>query len=309
VTPTEESTEFRSGFIAVMGFANVGKSTLVNALVGTKVSIVSPKPQTTRHRIMGVLHRPDLQLVFLDTPGIHEPKDRLGDAMMRGARGAVADVDAVLLLVDGSRPEAGRGDSRAAKITVASGAPTILVINKIDLIPAHEREARIAEYARLGEFTAVIPVSALNGWNLDTLMDEILALIPPGGPRYFPEDAFTDRSTGFLAGELVREKILLMTREEVPHAVAVTVREIEERPGPLLYIAADIVVERGSQKSILIGRGGSMIKKIGEAARLEAEDLLGIRIYLDLFVRVEKGWRDDPGLLGELGLSDDPRRS
>ncbi len=285
----------------------MGKSTLVNALVGTKVSIVSPRAQTTRHRIMGVLHRPNAQLVFLDTPGIHEPRDRLGDQMIRGARGAVVDVDVVLLVVDSSRPEPGKGDARAAKISISSGAPTLLVLNKIDLIPPEARQDRIERYSELGDFDAVIPISAMNGWNLDTLLDEILDRVPPGGPRYFPEESVTDRPTAFLVGELVREKILHLTKEEVPHSTAVVVREAEERPGPVYYVAADIVVDRASQKGILIGSGGSMIRKVGEAARIEVEELLGIKVYLDLFVRVEKGWRDNPSMLNELGLSDDPR--
>ncbi|MFO7942190.1 MAG: GTPase Era [Bacillota bacterium] len=302
----EEST-FKSGFVAVLGYANVGKSTLVNSLVGSKVTIVSPRPQTTRHRIMGILHRPDAQVVFLDTPGIHEPQDRLGEGMLRGARDAVIDVDMTLLVVDASRTRPGSGDSRAADICESAGAPTILVVNKIDDIPTEEREDRIARYARIGDFDVVVPVSALRGWNLDTLLSEILERLPAGGPRYFPEDTVTDRPTTFLASELVRERVFYLTKEEVPHCTTVVVREAEERPGPILYLAMDIVVERASQRGILIGRGGKMIKRIGETARSQVEELLGIKVYLDLYVRVEKGWRDDPRALDELGFSDHKR--
>ncbi|MFP4201223.1 MAG: GTPase Era, partial [Clostridia bacterium] len=194
-----------------------------------------------------------------------------------------------------------------AGICESAGIPTILVVNKIDDIPVEEREGRIEQYSRLGDFEAVVPVSALRGWNLDTLLDEILERIAAGGPKYFPEDTVTDRPATFLASELVRERVFYLTKEEVPHCTAVVIRETEERPGAVFYIAMDIIVERTSQRGILIGRGGKMIKRIGEQARSEVEEMLGVKVYLDLFVRVKKGWRDDPRALDELGLSDDKR--
>ncbi len=302
---TNQNNHFTSGFVAVVGYPNVGKSTLVNALTGEKVSIVSSKPQTTRNRTMGILHRPNLQIVFLDTPGIHQPQDKLGEQMVKGARGALEDVDVVLFVVDGTRSKPGRGDQRAANFLSGGSAPAILVVNKTDKICAGELDERLAAYQKLAHFDGSIGVSALTGARIPKLLDMVVARIPPGGPPYFPEDMVTDQPLTYLAGELVREKILELTQEEIPYSTAVVVREAEARPNDRFYIAADIIVERGSQKGILIGKGGRMIKRIGEQARTDVEHLLGVGVYLDLFVRVEKRWRNRPAVLQEFGLLDE----
>ncbi len=290
-----------SGFVAVVGFSNVGKSTLVNRLVGHKISIVSEKPQTTRNRIRGILNGEDLQIVFVDTPGIQRPRDRLEENMVRGARSAIGDVDVNLLVVDGSRKRPGRGDQACAGLVDQALCPSILVINKMDAVPVGQREERISAYRALGDFDRVVAASALHGHNMDVLMDEIVTRLP-AGPRYFPAEMTTDQPMPFLVAELIREKILEVTEQEVPYSTAVSIVKVEEREGGHYYLAADILVERDSQKGILIGKGGRMIKTIGERSRKDVERALGVRVYLDLFVRVQKKWRDNYAILKELGL-------
>ncbi len=290
-----------SGFVAVVGFSNVGKSTLVNALVGQKISIVSEKPQTTRNRIRGILNTEDMQIIFVDTPGIQRPRDRLEEHMVRGARSVVGDVDVNLLVVDGSRKRPGRGDMACADLVDGAHLPAILVVNKMDAVPAEQREERLDAYRSLGDFDAVVAASALHGHNLDVLMDEIVTRLP-AGPRYFPRELATDQSMPFQVAELIREKILELTEQEVPYSVAVAIVQAEQRKGGNYYLAADILVERDSQKGILIGRGGRMIKTIGERSRKEVERVLGVKVYLELYVRVQKRWRDSHVILRELGL-------
>ncbi|MFO8060332.1 MAG: GTPase Era [Bacillota bacterium] len=290
-----------SGFVAVVGFSNVGKSTLVNRLVGQKVSIVSGKPQTTRNRIRGILNDDDMQIVFVDTPGIQKPRDRLEEHMVAGARSAMGDVDLNLLVVDGARRSPGRGDRACAHLVDRAGRPAILVVNKMDAVPAERREERVRTYSALGDFAAVLGISALHGWNVDALRDEIVARLP-SGPRYFPPDMTSDQPMPFLVAELIREKILEVTEQEVPYSVAVAVVSAEERPGGKYYLAADILVERESQKGILIGAGGRMIKTIGERSREEVERVMEVDVYLDLHVRVQRRWRDSHVVLRELGL-------
>ncbi len=303
IPPADES--FISGFVAVVGFTNVGKSTLVNRLVGDKVSIVTPKPQTTRSRVRGILNRDDMQLVFLDTPGVHRPQDRLGREMVKKARRAIRDVDAVIFCVDGTRRQPGRGDRRCADLLSSAACPVVLAINKIDKVRDEDRDERISVYGEMGDFHHVTAISALTGENVSSLLDVICEVLPRGEPRFFPPDITTDRSLPFLIGELVREKIMMLTRQELPYSTAVQVRDVQERFGGKYYVSCDILVERKSQKGIVIGSGGQMIKKIGQCSRSDIEDLLGLSVYLDLHVRVRTDWRDDPRALRDLQLDFD----
>ena len=290
----------RSGFVALVGRPNVGKSTLLNALLGQKVAIVSPKPQTTRTAIRGILSRPDAQIVFMDTPGIHEPRNRLGAYMVRQARRAIPDADVVCMVVDISRPP-GSLDERIAALVRKAQVRRILVLNKIDLPTRHGNE-HLQAYRALAPWDMEVAVSALRDQGLDALVDEIVRLLPEGPPLY-PEGQVTDQSERELAAELVREQVLRHTQQEVPHSVAVEVEEWEEKE-KVTYIRMTILVERESQKAILIGAGGSMLKKIGSGARLAIEDMLGRPVYLDLWVKARDHWRDDPNALRWLGYTE-----
>jgi GTP-binding protein Era len=291
----------RSGFAALIGRPNVGKSTLMNALVGAKVAIVSDKPQTTRHRIAGVMHRPDGQVIFLDTPGVHRPRHRLGEHMARATASALEGVDAALLVVEATSPAPGPGDRRAAAMVARAGCPAYLVLNKIDA----GRGATLSAYAELLPRAAgAFAVSALTGEGLGELADALVAAMPEG-PPYFPEDVVTDRPEEFLMAELVREQVFLQTRDEVPHAVHVAVDEVSRRPGGTVYVAATIYVERESHKGILIGRQGRMLRSVGAQARAQMTRVFGSPFYLDLRVKVKEGWRDRPGSLESLGYRRD----
>lgn len=294
---------FVSGFIAVVGRPNVGKSTLINALVGQKVLIVSPRPQTTRNRIHAIYTGEDAQLIFIDTPGIHNPRHRLGDYMLNAAREALKEVDLILFLVEaGGLP--GPGDRKIAELLQQVKTPVLLVINKTDMA-AEDFESRVfPRYKELMVFKGVFPVSALLGQNLEPLRSAILEQMP-SGPHFYPSDMVVDRPEEFLAAEIIREKILLRTHEEVPHSVAVHITAMEpRRNGELLLIRAEIFVEKGSQKKIIIGKGGAMLKEIGSMARLELEKLLGTSIYLELWIKVKKDWRSRENVLRQLGYSD-----
>lgn len=296
---------FRSGFVAVVGRPNVGKSSLVNRLVGERVAIVTPRPQTTRRRIAGVLHLPQAQLVFLDTPGVHRARNGLGRWMQAEARHALEGVEAACLVVDASAPEPGAGDRRAAGLLRQAECPLLLVLNKIDLVSAGERHARHHTYASLAPtarpFVASRETSAETGEGVEDLVSALLDRLPEG-PEYFPPDALTDQPEQYLASELVREQCLLQLREEVPHALAVTVEEWVARDNGMQYVLATISVDRDSHKGILIGRGGAMLRAIGEPARRELERRLGSPIYLELRIKVREGWRDRPGSLETLGF-------
>ncbi|MBX6351393.1 MAG: GTPase Era [Clostridia bacterium] len=299
-------TPYRSGFVAVLGRPNVGKSTLVNALVGRKVAIVSPRPQTTRNRIMGVRHFPGGQVVFLDTPGLHRPRDLLGKAMVRHAEAALAGADLACLVVDLSEPF-GPGDRRAAEAVAAARCPVALVGSKLDLVPRAEREGRLgAAEAVVGAIVALdaaFAVSAHTGEGLAELAGWVESRLPEG-PAYFPEGQVTDQPEARLLAEIVREKAFERLAAEVPYGVAVLVERMEPRPQGLVYVEATIFVERESHKGIVIGHGGAMLKAIGQAARREAEAILGTRLYLDLRVKVKADWRERAGALAELGLDD-----
>ena len=305
---------FRSGFVTLVGRPNVGKSTLLNHLVGTKVSIVSDRPQTTRNQVRGVVGLPPgargapdegAQVVFIDTPGIHKPRTLLGRRLNERSRETFTAVDVVCLLVEANAP-IGAGDRFIAEMLAGLPTPAILVLNKIDAANPTEVLGHLTEAAaHLGDFAAYVPLSARTGDGTDALLDEILARLPEG-PRYYPDDAVTDQPDTFLAAELLREKLLAVAREELPHSLAVTVEEIEERPGPpdkppLLAIRAVVRVERDSQKAIVIGRGGSVIKEAGTAARQELEALLGARVHLETHVKVDRDWQRRPESLDRLG--------
>ena len=290
---------FRSGFVAVVGRPNVGKSTLVNRLVGEKVAIVSDKPQTTRNRILAVLNRPDGQVVLFDTPGIHKPMHRMNERMVEAAVGSVGQVDLALWLIDVTE-DYGAGDRYVRDVLQRSGKPVLLGLNKIDLIPKPRLLPLIDQYRRLLDFVDVVPVSGLKGENVDRLAERLVANLPEG-ERLYPDDFLTDQPERFFVAEMVREQILRHTREEIPYSTAVIIDSFKEGP-PLVRIEASILVERESQKGILIGRGGAMLKSIGSAARREIEAFLGTKVYLGLFVKVREGWREDPGMLDEMGV-------
>ena len=289
----------RAGVVAVVGRPNVGKSTLVNALVGEKVAIVSDKPQTTRRDIRAIRTTDDVQIVFTDTPGFHKPRTALGVRLNALVGDAVAGVDVVVLVVDGSTG-VGRGDAYVYEQHVAAGPHArVCVVNKIDRIRHHEVVPQLAAAGQLGDWQDIVPVSAVGGIGVDTLLDLLVARMPEG-PALFPDGEITDQPPEVRIAELVREQALAVTREEVPHSVAVVIEEIEQEEG-LARIYASIVVERDSQKGILIGKGGQTLKTIGSKAREQIEPLVGERIFLDLRVKVMKEWQRDPKMLDRLG--------
>jgi GTP-binding protein Era len=289
----------RSGFVAVVGRPNVGKSTLVNALVGSKVVITSPRPQTTRNTVRGVVTIADeMQAVLVDTPGLHKPRNALGERLNRLVYGTLADADAVLFLIDATAP-VGPGDRLIAERLTQAGAPVVVVVNKIDRAKRGQTLERLAQASEWG-FAAYVPVSALSHQGLGTLVEEVGRLLPEG-PPYFPAGAVTDQPESFLVGELIREAFLERLREELPHSLAVEVREIEERNGTV-HVDAVLIVERESQKGIVIGKGGSMIRDAGSVARAELEKLFGQQVHLALRAKVEKDWQRRPQLLDRLGF-------
>jgi GTP-binding protein Era len=291
---------FRSGFVALLGRPNVGKSTLLNRLVDAKVSIVSDKPQTTRSQVRAVLTTGDAQVVVLDTPGVHKPRTRLGERLNQSALATLGEVDVVCLMVEAGGG-IGPGDRFIADHVTAVATPRLLVVNKVDLARPAEIAAALDEATTLGEFDAFVPLSAKTGDGVGILVDEIVSRLPEG-PRYYPEGVVTDQPDAFVIAEIVREKLLAVTREELPHSIAVTVDEIEERPNGVLAARAVILVERPSQKAIVIGRGGEMIKTVGTRAREELEALFGTKVFLETHVRVERDWQRRDHALDRLGF-------
>jgi len=291
----------RSGFVAVVGRPNVGKSTLVNAWLGQKIAIVSPKPQTTRNRLRGILTRPDAQVIFVDTPGLHRPRHKLGEFMVETAEQAIPDADLILWLVDAAVPPT-PADRRVAALLRerALGLPVVLGLNKCDLADPDELTTRQQAYGELIEAAACLPVSATRGDNRDELLEQLISWLPLG-PRYYPDDQVTDQQERFIAAELVREQVLLHTHQEVPHAVAVMVQDFKRRSEKMTYVSATIFVERDSQKKILLGSAGQLIKSIGQAARREIEEMVGTQVYLDLWVKVRPKWRQKDEDLRRLG--------
>lgn len=297
--------DHRSGFVAVVGRPNVGKSTLMNAYLGQKIAIVSPKPQTTRNQLLGILTLEHAQIIFVDTPGIHQPHHKFGEYLVEVAKRTIPNADVVLWLVDGSEqptPE----DKLVAELLAAQWAcpPVILGMNKLDLIPPAAVEARLAAYTALFNPEVALALSATDGTHRDTMLDTIIQTLPPG-PRYFPEDQITDQQTRFIVAELIRESALELLRQEVPHAIAVQVDEFKERPNGMIYISAKIFVERDSQKGIVIGQGGKTLKQIGQRARPQIESLVDASVFLDIRVTVRPKWRKKKEELRRLGYSAD----
>ncbi len=296
--PEELPPDHRSGFVAVIGEPNVGKSTLMNYYLGQKVAIVSARPQTTRQQLLGILTRPDAQVVLVDTPGIHQPRDKLGEYMVEMARRAILDADVVLWIVDISgRPS---GMEREIARWLAQAQHVALALNKMDLVPADEIPVRAEPYHELLARAEWLPISATSGEGCDRLLQAIVDKLPLG-PRYFPEEQITDQQERFMVAELVREQVLEHLFQEVPYAVAVMVEEFKERREGMLYISATVYVERETQKGILIGKGGQMLRTIGAAARGEIEKALDSRVYLELWVKVRKNWRKDERELRRFG--------
>jgi GTPase len=298
----EPKKPFKSGFVAVVGRPNAGKSTLVNALVGEKVSIVTPVAQTTRNRILGIVHRPDAQVILMDTPGIHRPLSRLNKQMMAFVREALEERDLTLLIADASVP-LGKGDEFAVQMVADHAPRAILLLNKIDQVHKPKLLPLIDRYSKLHSFEEIFPISALKGEHLDEVLEAVIARLPEG-PPYFPPDAYTDQPERFLAAEIIREQVIRNTHQELPHTTAVVIEQFEESE-TLTRIHAAILVERDSQKPIVIGAGGSQIKRIGTEARLELEKVFPPKVFLQLFVRVEPHWRDSRALIASLDYRND----
>jgi GTP-binding protein Era len=291
----------KSGFVSFIGRPNAGKSTLLNRLVGTKIAIVSDKPQTTRTRILGVQNYPDAQVVYLDTPGIHRPLHRMNVRMVDTAIETIREVDVLGLVLDVSAPP-GKGDRFVLDLLKDVKTTTFLILNKVDRIRKARLLPMIEQYARDGRFAEIVPVSALTGENVDRLERAIIERLPEGEPLY-PKDYLTDQPERFFAAEIVREQLLQLTHAEIPFSSAVVIDRFEEAAGKgILRLYCTIVVDRESQKPIVVGKGGEMIKKIGIAARGELEKFFGTRVFLDLHVRVREEWREDERVLGEIGL-------
>lgn len=301
----ETTSGFKSGFVTLWGRPNVGKSTLLNLLVGEKVAIVSPKPQTTRNRIVGILELENSQIIFVDTPGIHEPKHKLGAYLVEEAMTQLPDADVVVFVVDVSVPPTLEDELAASKLK-RSKAPIILALNKRDLVKPDMLAERAMQYKSLGRFEDAIDISATRGDNVGKLVERIVELLPEG-PRYYPKGTVTEMPEKFMLAELIREAALHNLHQEIPHCVVVLVDEVEERPNGKVYIAATIHVEKESQKRIVIGKDGTMIKRIGKDARLSIEQYLGKPVYLELWVKVAEDWRKDEHALRRFGYFVKPR--
>ena len=289
---------YRSGFVALVGRPNVGKSTLLNRLLGEKIAIISDRPQTTRTRILGVKHLPGAQLVFLDTPGIHKPKFRLNERMVRVAMDVLDEADLVLFLVEATGAP-GPGDRFVVERLKDRAVPVILLINKVDLVKKPKLLPLIDEYSRMHTFDEIVPVSAKTGEGVDDVVESALARMPEG-PVYFKDDVVTDQPMRVLAAEIIREKIIQKMRDELPFSVAVGIESFKEE-GRLARIAAVVYVEKESQKAIVIGKGGEILKAVGTYARIDMEHLFGMKVFLQLWVKVKEGWREDEQMLAELG--------
>jgi GTP-binding protein Era len=301
VSGEETAPAFRAGFVTVVGRPNVGKSTLVNRLVGRKVAIVSDKPQTTRNRILAVVNRPSAQLVLFDTPGIHKPMHEMNRRMVEAATKSIGRGDVVLWVNEVTEPP-GPGDAFISRLLAQSGLPVVLALNKIDRLPRPRILPALEAWGRYARFDEIVPISALSGDNVDRLERLLLARLPEG-PALYPPDFLTDLPERFFVAEMVRERILHHTREEIPYVTGVVIDSFREEEG-LVRIEASVLVERDNQKGILIGRGGSMLKTVGTEARQQIETFLGTKVFLGLFVKVRERWRENERILGEMGVGE-----
>ena len=299
----KEEPKHYAGFVAMVGRPNVGKSTLTNSLIGEKIAIMSDRPQTTRNRIMCIMNTDNAQIMFLDTPGIHKPQHKLGEYMVRTAEGTLQEVDVILFIVDVTEKR-GAGEEYILELLRKVKTPVILVCKKIDKLQDKSKLFKIMEdYSKQYKFAAIVPVSALNDGEFPGLVQEITKHLPEG-PAYYPDDMITDQPERVIAGEMIREKVLRLTRDEVPHAIAVEVDEFKERDDETIYIRATIFVERESQKGIVIGAKGSLLKKIGQQARADLEKLLYCKVFLDLWVKVKADWRNQDKALRQFGFKE-----
>ncbi|UAR96062.1 GTPase Era [Staphylococcus pseudintermedius] len=296
-------SEYKSGFVTIIGRPNVGKSTFVNRVIGHKIAIMSDKAQTTRNKIQGVMTQQDAQIVFLDTPGIHKPKHKLGDYMMKVAKNTLSEIDAVMFMVNVNE-EIGRGDEYIMEMLKTVKTPVFLVLNKIDLVHPDALMPRIEQYQRYMDFAEIIPISALEGHNVDHFINVLKSYLPEG-PQYYPDGQISDHPEQFVVSELIREKILQTTSEEIPHAIGVNVERMTQESEVRVHIEAVIYVERDSQKGIVIGKGGKKLKEVGKRARLDIEHLLGSKVYLDLWVKVQKDWRNKSSFIKQMGYVED----
>ncbi|MFA5148839.1 MAG: GTPase Era [Candidatus Omnitrophota bacterium] len=294
-----EEKKFKSGFVAIVGRPNVGKSTVLNRLVGEKVAIVTAKPETTRNKIQGILTNKDAQVVFVDTPGIHKPKNLLGKYITKAAKDSLLEVDLIIFIIDMTKGITDE-DKLIFRMVKEAGKPAILLINKVDLMSKSLALPLIEESLKLYDFKEIIPTSATMGDNMDAVLAKVIEHLP-SGPKLFSDDQLTDKSERFMAGEIVREKALELTHEEVPHSIAVLIEEFADRPKKVTYIRATIYVERQSQKKIIVGHRGQMLKYIGEAARNDIQKFLGRHVYIELWVKVHENWRKDIHALKMLG--------
>ncbi|MFC4305589.1 GTPase Era [Cohnella boryungensis] len=295
---------FKSGFVAIVGRPNVGKSTLMNQAIGQKIAIMSDKPQTTRNKIHGVYTTDEAQIVFLDTPGIHKPNSKLGNYMVRAAESAFNEVEAILFLTDVTEPIGGGDRYIIEQLKKVKDTPVFLVLNKIDKIQPDDILPVIDKFRKVMNFAEIVPVSALHGNNVNALLDQVSKYLKEG-PMYYPADQITDHPEQFVCAELIREKLLQMTREEIPHSIAVEIESMSVADNGLVQIGAVIYVERDSQKGIIIGKNGSLLKEVGKQARLDMEKLLGSKIFLELWVKVNKDWRNRENVLKTLGYREE----
>ncbi|MCK1982122.1 MULTISPECIES: GTPase Era [Peribacillus] len=295
--------DYKSGFISIIGRPNVGKSTFLNRVIGQKIAIMSDKPQTTRNKVQGVLTQNDSQMIFIDTPGIHKPKHKLGDFMMKVATNTLKEVDLILFMINATEGY-GRGDEFIIEKLQSVKTPVFLVVNKIDAMHPDDLLPIIEKYQQLYPFAAVVPISALEGNNVETLLEQIKEHLPEG-PQFYPADQVTDHPERFIISELVREKVLHLTREEIPHSVAVVIDSIKKMDNSdTINVMATIVVERDSQKGIVIGKQGKMLKEVGSRARVDIENLLGSKVFLELWVKVQKDWRNKASQLRDYGFNE-----
>lgn len=296
-------TEHKSGFVSIIGRPNVGKSTFVNRVIGHKIAIMSDKAQTTRNKIQGVMTRDDAQIIFIDTPGIHKPKHKLGDYMMRVAKNTLSEIDAIMFMVNVNE-DIGRGDEYIMEMLKNDKTPIFLVLNKIDLVHPDTMMPKIEQYQSYMDFTDIIPISALEGLNVDHFIDVLKSFLPEG-PKYYPDNQISDHPEQFVVSEIIREKILHLTSEEIPHAIGVNVDRMIKEDEDRVRIEATIYVERDSQKGIVIGKGGKKLKEVGKRARRDIEMLLGSKVYLELWVKVQRDWRNKVNFIRQIGYVED----